>query len=321
MKSILNLEVSMLKFIWLSLFLFLFSCGDLNAMTPIEQHGQLSVVGSNIVDQYGQPVALKGVSSHGLHWFGNKITKEMLIDQRDNWKSKVFRPAMYTAQGGYIDNRSVKNKMIEIIEWTKELGLYVIVDWHILHDSNPQWHQKEAVEFFKEIASRYASSQHIIYEICNEPNGHISWGGNIKPYATEVIKAIRSYDRQNVIIVGSGSWSQNIHDAANDPLQFANIAYSLHFYSGTHGQWLRDRIDYARGKGIAIFVTEWGTTNSTGNGQLYLAESDIWLKFLAERNIGWANWSYSNASESTAILNWKNELTQSGKYVKAKVQE
>jgi endoglucanase len=289
--------------------------------TPVDKFGQLSVKGNNIVDSTGQPVALRGVSSHGLQWFGNVITKEALIDQVENWNATVFRIAMYTAQGGYIENPGIKNKVIQIVDWAIELGIYVIIDWHILYDNNPQIHQKQSIEFFKEMSAKYAGIPNIIYEICNEPNGSVSWGGNIKPYAIEVIKAIRANDKLNVVLVGSGSWSQNIHDPANDPLGFANIAYTLHFYAGTHTSWLRDRLDYARNKGIAIFVSEWGTTNSSGNGALFLNDSDTWLKFLKDRSIGWVNWSYSNASETSAILTWNYQLTNSGNYVKRKMLE
>jgi endoglucanase len=298
------------------------SCYKENAMaTPVEQYGQLSVKGNNIVDSTGQPIALKGMSSHGLQWFGKLVTKDALIDQRDNWGAKIFRAAMYTVQGGYVEHPEVKEKVKEIVDWAIELGIYVIVDWHILYDNNPQTHQKESIAFFKEISAKYAGIPNIIYEICNEPNGGISWGGNIKPYAIEVTKAIRANDKTNLILVGSGAWSQNIHDAANDPLQFPNIAYTLHFYAGTHTGWLRDRIDYARSKGIAIYVSEWGTTNSSGNGALFINESNVWLKFLADRSIGWTNWSFSNASETSAALTWNYQLTNSGRYVKQKISE
>lgn len=286
------------------------------AVTPVAAHGQLAVKGSDIVNQYGEAVALKGMSTHGLQWFGNIITKERMTDLRDNWKTTIIRSAMYTKEGGYIDNPSVKNKMIEIINWSIELGMYVIVDWHILRDNNPQTYQAQSIDFFSDISSRYAGYPNVIYEICNEPNGNISWSGNIKPYAMEVAKAIRQNDPNNIILVGSGNWSQNIQDPAADPLPYSNTAYTLHFYAGTHGQWLRDRIDQARSKGIAIYVSEWGVTDSSGGGAIYLDASKTWLDFLAKRNIGWTNWTYSNAGESSAALTGNFQLTQSGQFVK-----
>ena len=282
----------------------------------VDSHGQLKVLGNQIVDMNNKPFQLNGISSHGLQWFGNIVTREALLDLRDNWNIKVFRAAMYTVQGGYIENRSVKNKLTEIVDTAIELGLYIIIDWHILHDNNPQMHQKEAVEFFSEMAIRYGNFPNIIYELCNEPNGSISWGGNIKPYALSVIKEIRKHDTRNLILVGSGSWSQNLQDPANDPIPYQNVAYTLHFYAGTHGQSLRDRISYAMGKGIAIHVSEWGLTDSSGNGSLNEKAANDWLTFLDEKKIGYVNWSYSNASESSAALTWDKKLTRSGQWVK-----
>jgi aryl-phospho-beta-D-glucosidase BglC (GH1 family) len=47
--------------------------------------------------------------------------------------SFAFSLFWYTADGGYIDNPSVKNKVKEAVEAAKELGIYVIIDWHILN--------------------------------------------------------------------------------------------------------------------------------------------------------------------------------------------
>ena len=304
----------------LFLCLFLIFEGNYLMATPVETFGQLSVVKSHIVDSSLEPVALKGMSSHGLQWFGHNINEKSLRELRNDWQIDVFRAAMYTAQGGYIENRNIKYKLYEIVDLCIDLGLYVIIDWHILYDNNPQIHQKEAIEFFSEVSQKYAGVPNVIYEICNEPNGNISWGGNIKPYAEEVVKAIRKNDRQNIILVGSGNWSQNIHDPANNPLKYSNIAYTLHFYAGSHGKWLRDRIDYAMGKGIAVYVSEWGTTDSSGKGRLFFRESDEWLSFLEKRHIGWTNWTFSNAGESSAALTWDFKLTESGRYIKSKFQ-
>lgn len=302
-------------------FMFLFNPFGAIAMSQsvVEEMGQLSVRGSEIVNQRGEPVQLRGMSSHGLQWFGKLINEEALLDLRNNWGITVFRAAMYTVQGGYVENPKVKTKLLEIVDAAISLGIYVVIDWHILYDNNPQIHQGKAVEFFSEMSKKYAGIPNVIYEICNEPNGNISWGGNIKPYAESVIREIRKNDSKNIIIVGSGSWSQNIQDPANDPLRYQNIAYALHFYSGSHGNWLRERIDYARSKGIAIVATEWGTTDASGKGRIFIRESDQWLDFLDARKISWMNWSYSNAGESSAAITWDYKLTESGRYVKSRM--
>ena len=70
--------------------------------------------------------------------------------------------------------------------------MYVIIDWHILSDNDPNTNKKEAKKFFKEMSKLYADYDNVIYEICNEPNGGITWQGNVKPYAQRIVERIRA---------------------------------------------------------------------------------------------------------------------------------
>ncbi|OUL06462.1 cellulase family glycosylhydrolase [Bacillus spizizenii] len=270
--------------------------------TPVSINGQLSIKGTQLVNQNGKAVQLKGISSHGLQWYGDFVNKDSLKWLRDDWGITVFRAAMYTADGGYIDNPSVKNKVKEAVEAAKELGIYVIIDWHILNDGNPNQNKEKAKEFFKEMSSLYGSTPNVIYEIANEPNGDVNWKRDIKPYAEEVISVIRKNDPDNIIIVGTGTWSQDVNDAADDQLKDANVMYALHFYAGTHGRFLRDKANYALSKGAPIFVTEWGTSDASGNGGVFLDQSREWLNYLNSKNISWVNWNLSDKQESSSAL-------------------
>jgi endoglucanase len=233
---------------------------------------------------------------------------------------------MYTKEwGGYIDNRSIINKVYEIIDACINLDMYVIVDWHILSDGNPTIHEKEAKEFFDIVSKKYKGVPNVIYEICNEPNGYVNWRNSIKGYAERVIPVIRANSPKSLVIVGTGTWSQDIHEPADDPLKFENIAYALHFYAGTHGGWLRDRTNYALSKGLTIFVTEWGTTQASGSGGTFEQSTKEWLDYLNSKNISYVNWSLTPKNESSAILKtwsnsngiWNDEnLTASGMMVK-----
>lgn len=252
---------------------------------------------------------------------------------RDEWGASVFRIAMYSYEGSdsYVNNPSWnKTKVCSLIDAAIELDMYVIVDWHILADGNPQTYQTQAAEFFTYIASAYPEVPNILYEICNEPNGGVSWSGNIKPYAEEIIPLIRSYSPDAVIIVGTPTWSQDVDAAAEAPLAYDNIMYSLHFYAGTHKEWLRSKADTALRKGLPLFVTEWGTTDASGNGNVDTASSDEWLEYLEANSISWCNWSLCNKAEASALLLPSagtsgampdSVLSVSGKYVKKKLLE
>jgi endoglucanase len=300
-----------------------------DASAPVNVHGKLALNGAALVDAAGKPVQLRGVSSHGLQWFPQYVNEPVLQWLKDDWKIDIWRAAMYTDENGYISNPGVKKHVVSSIETAVKLGLYVIIDWHILHDNNPQKHKTKAIAFFSEMAQKYGDYPNVIYEICNEPNGqNVSWEGDIKPYAEEVIAAIRKYDNNNIIVVGTPNWSQRVSDAADDPITgYSNIMYALHFYAGTHGSWLRDLLDYAQEKDVAVFVTEWGTTLASGDDGVYKDESLEWLSFLKSRGVSWLNWSLANKDEDAAILkpgvdssgkgNWKaSDLSESGAFVR-----
>lgn len=285
----------------------------------VSYNGNLSLEGNNIVNQYKEKIVLKGISSHGLQWFNYLITDEN-IKTLKSWNTNVFRLAMYTKEGGYIDNKSVYNDLIKDIDLVISNDMYVIVDWHILSDNNPNNYKSEAIEFFDKISSKYKNTPNIIYEICNEPNGGTSWN-DIKSYADDVVKTIRK-NSNNIIIVGTPTWSQDVDSVIGNKIDDKNTMYALHFYSGTHKDDLRNKAKKALDNNVPIFVSEFGVSDASGNGGVYLDEADKWMEFIKENNLSFVNWSLANKNESSALLKQDNKLvsddslSESGKYIK-----
>ena len=152
--------------------------------------------------------------------------------------------------------------------------MYVIVDWH---DCTATANATNASAFFKTIATSYHTYPNILYEPWNEPSasGGPSWSGVIKPYMETVIGAIRAIDPNNIVICGNPQWDQLPQNAAADPItDYKNIAYSMHFYSGSHSEsGFGPGISTAMSKGCAIFITEYGTCNATEASPPNLPES------------------------------------------------
>ena len=187
---------------------------------------------------------------------------------------------------------------------------------------------QKSIGFFKEIAGLYGEYPNVIYEIYNEPL-RASWSKEVKPYAEKLISEIRDLDPDNIIVVGSPHWAQDVDEASLDPLTGDNIAYSLHFYAGTHKQWLRDKALVAMDNGIALWVTEFGTCNSDGDGPIDYEEMELWFDFMKKHSISWCNWSVGDKDETSAILKagadstggWTDsELSESGKYIRRKMK-
>jgi endoglucanase len=198
--------------------------------------------------------------------------------------------------GGYLQDKTAnKNRIKTIIDAAIEHDLYVIIDWHSHHAED---YQADAVEFFTEMATLYGGYDHVLYEIYNEPLS-ISWSNKIKPYAEAVISAIRAKDPDNMIIVGTPEWSQRVDQAAADPIMTStNIAYTLHFYTVHHQQWLRDRATAALEAGLPIFVTEWGSVGYTNTDP----ETDKWMEWCKSKKISHCNWAVNDKVEEWSIL-------------------
>lgn len=296
----------------------------------VSENGWLQVKGTQLFSELGRPIVLRGMSSHGLHWFPQYANAQS-VQNIAAYGANLFRVAMYTGEGGYLSqSETVKRQLIAAVDTAIAADLYVIIDWHILSDGNPSAHTAEAVAFFREMTARYGDNPAVLYEICNEPNGGVTWARDVKPYAETVIAVIREGAPKSVILVGSPTWSQDIHEAAKDPLTGDNLMYTFHFYAGTHGTELRRRIDDVRAKGLAVFVSEWGTSRADGSGGVFLNESGEWLDFLDERGLSWANWSLCDKSETSAALRpgtpndraWtETDLTESGRFVFSRFAE
>ena len=282
---------------------------------PVKIHGRLSVDETRLVDQYNQPVVLNGMS-FGWSCFHPRFYTALAVRwlHRD-WKCNVVRAAMgVEPDKGYIkDSATSKHLMKVVIEGAITEGIYVIIDWHS-HNIN----LKEAKEFFKEMATTYGSYPNIIYEIFNEPDAE-TWP-EVKKYSTEIISTIRAIDPNNIILVGSPHWDQDINLPAEDPISgYKNLMYSLHFYAGTHKKNLRDRADEAIAKGLPIFVSESAGMQATGNGPIDYDEWNKWINWMDAKKISWITWSVSDKDETCSVL--KNSASDFGDWSKDDLKE
>jgi endoglucanase len=243
------------------------------AVAPLTVSGNKVLIG-------GQQGSLAGNSFFWSNtgWGNEKYYNASVVGWlKTDWKSTLVRAAMGADDaGGYLSDPSNKTRVIALADAAIANDMYVLIDWHSHH---AEQYQAQSIAFFKEMATKYGNTNNVIYEIYNEPL-QVSWSGVIKPYAQAVIAAIRAIDPDNLIVVGTPSWSQDVDVAANDPIAGVNIAYTLHFYAGTHGQSLRDKAQIALNKGVALFVTEWGSVNADGGGGVANSETTAWIDFM-----------------------------------------
>ncbi len=292
---------------------------------PVDRHGWLRVEGTKILDQHGQPTQLRGMS---LFWsqirgqFWNAKAIDWLVD---DWKIEVVRASMGVGIAddlpGYLIEPLPNYVLLETaVEAALAQGIYVIIDWH---DHRASEHLLESKEFFERVAKRWGNRPEVIFEIYNEPESDL-WPV-VKEYSEQIVSVIRQWAPQSLIVLGTPTWSQDVDIAAADPLVGENLAYAIHFYSSTHGEYLRKKVRTALNAGIALFCSEWSASEATGNGRLDWEETRAWFELLDSHEISWCNWSITDKDESSGTLRpgacpeggWgPEELTTSGKQIR-----
>lgn len=268
--------------------------------------GRLQVLNGKLCSESGEPVMLRGVSTNGLITAEGYLNEELFRELSQERGVNLFRFAMYTYGVGVVgyctggDKDRHKQDIVKGVELAGAQDMYALVDWHILSDGDPNLYLDEAKAFFSEMAERFSACDHVLYEICNEPNG-VDWQ-TVKAYAEQIIPVIREKDPAALVVVGNPDWSKDLDSVAADPLAFDNVMYTLHFYAASHGQELRDMTERLSREGLPIFVTEYGVTASSGGFPRDLESADLWIELLERENISYCMWSFSAAPEPCSAL-------------------
>jgi endoglucanase len=308
-----------------------------NAVIPAVQHafranGTLQVMGTQLCNRQGTPVQLRGMSTHGLQYRGNCYNKASLALLANGWGADILRISMYVQEGGYASKPAFFTHMVDsLVEECYRLGIYALIDWHMLHPGDPNANTALAKTFFEHVSKLHAGKGNVLYEICNEPNNDqhtVTWP-MLKHYAEQIIPVIRDNDPASVIIVGTPEFASRPDFVIGNALSYQNIMYTMHFYAADKGQTERmGYVEKAITNGIPVFVTEFGTQNGWGDGANDFVTSLKWLNFLAKHKISWCNWNYSDSPLSGAA--WKtgtcpngpwtdDQLKESGAWIKAHI--
>lgn len=282
------------------------------ASTPVQVKG-MSLFWSSAADSstvfYSEKAVNRMVSEMNIEVirFAMGVTQEKFQDQGRGYLSSANGK---TLQLGYLKN---------VVNAAVENDIYVIIDWHI-ESSNGS--TEGAKEFFEYAAKEYGAYNNVIFEVWNEPTGSMN---DVKTHANTIIPIIRKYS-DNLVLVGSPGWSSQPDACASAGIQDSknNFACTLHFYAGDGNHSTSNyggRALEAMKAGVPVFVSEWGTVNSDGNGGANRSASEAWINWMNTNKVSWANWSASAIKEGSAAftnLAIDNGLTysESGNMVK-----
>lgn len=304
------------------------------ARSAVAANGQLKVCGTRLCNAAGQPVQLRGMSTHGTQWYAQCVTDGSLDALAHDWGADVLRVSTYVQEGGYeTDPRRFTDLASRIIDQATARGMYVIVDWHMLSPGDPNVNLDRARQFFTDIARRHGHQSNLLYEIANEPSG-VSWN-SIRSYAERLIPVVRAADPETPILVGTRAWSSfgvsegsNEQEVVNNPVRASNIMYTFHFYAASHREEYLRTLDRASDR-LPVFVTEFGTQNYAGEGANDFAMSQRYIDVMNRKKISWVNWNFSDDHRSGAVFKqgtcaggrWSGTgvLKEAGVWIRARV--
>lgn len=122
---------------------------------PPPEVSQLKVAGTQLVDDAGEPVVLRGVSYGWHNWWPRFYNKESVAWLAEDWGVDVVRAAMgihyEEPELTYNQEPEKAVKIIsKVIDGAIESGIYVIIDFHTHH-----LELELAKTFFAEMATKY----------------------------------------------------------------------------------------------------------------------------------------------------------------------
>ncbi len=278
------------------------SNADSDSMSQnIQAVSPLHVSGTALLNSNGDTIVLTGPS---LGWHSNwaRFYNEGTIKAlKEKWGANITRAAIGAHKSGDIigtydtDSVTAVGLATKVIDAAIENGMYIICDWHS-HDNT----LGNAKNFFSVISKKYGDSPNVIYEIWNEPT-EINWQ-EIKDYADELIPVIRKNAPNAIVIVGTPKWDQDVDIAADSPLPYPNLLYSLHYYAGTHKDWNRNKAQKALDAGLPLIISECGSMDHTGDGPIDYGSWQEWVDFADRNNLSMLMWDIADKDETCSMI-------------------
>lgn len=222
----------------------------------------------------------------------------------------------------------------EAVQWSTELEMYVIIDWHSIGNLRTGLFQDpmyitsftETLNFWQIIARHFTGHNTVaFYEIFNEPTtyreelGSITWE-EWRKMNEDMIRVIRAFDKETIPLVAGFDWAYDLTPLNIDPVNAERIGYVVHPYGHKRTPPYEPKWDEAFGFVAAhypVFATEFGFTLGDISMKDNIEYGKAIIKYLEDRGISWSWWVYDPDWGPQMIKSWdKRELTSNGKFFK-----
>jgi endoglucanase len=204
-----------------------------------------------------------------------------------------------------------------VVGWAQKYGIYVILDMHCapggqtgtniddsygypwLYESPAD--QKLAIGIWRRIAEHYRNNPTVLgYDLLNEPIPHFpelrKYNAALEPIYKRMTAAIRTVDRNHVIILGGAQWDSNF-DVFGPPFD-GNTMYTFHkYWTAPTEAVIQPYLDFRAKYNVPIWLGESGEN------------ADAWIRdfriVLEKDEVGWAFWPYKKMDAASAFVSWQ----------------
>jgi endoglucanase len=205
----------------------------------------------------------------------------------------------------------------KVIGWCKKEGIYVILDMHCAPGGQtgdniddgygyPFLFQSAecrqlTIKIWTRIADHYKNEPTVLgYDLLNEPIAHYFNKQELNPYLEpfykELTKAVRTVDKNHIVILGGAQWDSNMHMFG--PPFDSKMIYTFHkYWTHTTQDVIQEYIDFRNKYNVPIYCGETGENN------------DDWIlsfrQLLESNDIGWQYWPYKKMNNTSGMMTFK----------------
>jgi endoglucanase len=305
---------------------------------------RIQVKGNKFVNEKGETLVFRGLNTsdpdkltNDGHWNREYFT------EIKNWGANIVRFPVHPSAWRRRGQAEYMKILDQGIAFAKELGIYVIIDWHSIGNLRTEMYQadiyettqKETFEFWRTIAKKYKDEPTVaFFELFNEPtvyNGQLgtcTWA-QWKELNEEMITIIRAHGCKAIPLVAGFNWAYDLTEAAANPINKEGIGYVSHPYPQKRSkpweaQWTKDWGMMA--DKYPLILTEIGFCGADDVGAHIPVISDesygdAITKYTAEKGISYLVWVFDQQWAPRLFDDWKFTPSRQGRYFKKAFQE
>jgi aryl-phospho-beta-D-glucosidase BglC (GH1 family) len=214
------------------------------------------------------------------------------------------------------DNAEGFRLLDRLVTWAKKDGIYLILDLHCAPGGqtgtniDDSWGypwlytsaaaQAHTAAIWRRIAARYRNDPIVLgYDLLNEPVPHYprlrQYNSDLEPVYRKLVAAIRSVDKNHVVILGGAQWDSNFK--VFGPPFDSNVMYTFHkYWTATDKSVIQEYLDFRDKYHVPLWLGESGEN------------TDAWIaaftKTLEANQVGWCFWTYKKMDSTSSVVSF-----------------